>query len=180
MREVVGRQGLVNRTVEDVCRCCRGRRGPRRQRFKAFRCIAYRTDPQDVHATQPEAEQGHSRLLADRKSLLQSRKQPRASRLIRRTDPAPQSEAPSDTCKPPSRLLQRSQSIKTSTQGLTRSTDTLRKTRGASDKASKLPKQANDRVRQRSKNGAANKRFSQEAGKLSRKDWQVAHAFQAA
>lgn len=175
MREVVGRQGLVNKTVEDVCRCCRGRRGFRRQRFTAFRCNAYRTDSQDVDETRPEAEQGHSRLLADRKSLLQSRKQPRTSRLIRRTDLAPQPEAPSDTRKPPSRLLQRSQSIKTTTQGLTRSTDTLRK-------SSKLPKQANERVRQRSEthDGAANKRFSQEAGKLSRKDWQVAHTTQPA
>ncbi len=177
MREVIGRRGLVanfklHKTVEGGHRCCQGRIRVKRQGTTALRCTAYRNGPEDVAETKQEPGQGRSRLLTDKKSLLQSHKQPRSSRLIRRTEAPPKTEAPSETQQPPSRLLQRSPSIKTATQGLS---STLRKSRGGTDKAGKPAKQSNDRVKQRhdTQNGSTNKRFSQEAGKLSKKDWQV-------
>ncbi len=182
MREVTGRRGLVanfklHKTVVGGHRCCQGRIRLKHQGTTALRCTAYRSGPEDVAETKQEPGQARSRLLTDKKSLLQSHKQPRSSRLIRRTEAPPKTEAPSETQQPPSRLLQRSPSIKTATQGLSRSTDTLRKSRGGADTAGKPAKQSNDRVKQRndSQNGSTNKRFSQEAGKLSKKDWQVQH-----
>lgn len=181
MREVTGRRGHVgnfklHKTVVGGHRCCQGRIRLKRQGTTALRCTAYRSGVEDVAETKQEPGKARSRLLTDKKSLLQSNKQPRSSRLIRRTEAPPKTEAPSET-QPPSRLLQRSPSIKTATQGLSRSTDTLRKSRGGADTAGKPAKQSNDRVKQRndSQNGSTNKRFSQEAGKLSKKDWQVQH-----
>ncbi len=176
MIELTGRQGLVasfelHGTVVGVCRWCR--RPAKRQRSAPFICTAYRTDPQEVSETKQEAGQARSRLLSDRQPLSQSQRQrPRAGRLIRRTEEPAQPEA---TQQPPSRLLQRSKAIQTTSQGLTRSTDTLRRTRSGNEKASQTAKQSNDRTKPRSprSNGSTNTRFSQEAGKLSQKDWQV-------
>lgn len=175
MREVIGRQGLAANfelygTVGGVCRWCPRRlRQSKRSHYTPFRCTVYRADPQDVPDTKQEVGQARSRLL-DRNSLSQPQKQQRGGRLIRRTEPPPEPEASRGSQQPSSRLLQRSPSLKNTTKGLTRSTDTLRRSKDGNTKAGSV-KQLNDRAKQQ--NASTNTRFSQEAGKLSQKDWQV-------
>ena len=175
MREVIGRQGLAANfesygTVGGVCRWCPRRlRQSKRSHYTPFRCTVYRADPQDVPDNKQEVGQARSRLL-DRNSLSQPQKQQRGGRLIRRTEPPPEPEAPRGSQQPSSRLLQRSPSLKNTTKGLTRSTDTLRRSKDGNTKAGSV-KQLNDRAKQQ--NASTNTRFSQEAGKLSQKDWQV-------
>lgn len=175
MPELTGRQvhslGLKSQARVQTCsRCCRGSAVKRKRPTYA----AYRSESETVE--QREAPP-RSRLLSARKRPQQQEPPPSRSRLFRRTEtpPVPEAETVREEKAPRAgRLLQRSQPIKTTSSGLTRATDTIRRAQQEKDLATKELKQTSVKNQQPDRRNVLNNtRFSQEAGRLSQKDWQV-------
>lgn len=172
MPELTGRQVRLQsfkpqERVQTCCRCCR-RSAVKRKRIT---CAAYRSD------LEQKDEQGkapaRSRLLSAR-TRPQQQAPPSRSRLFRRTETPPVPEPEEKAPRTAGRLLQRSQPIQTASNGLTRATDTVRRAQQDKGVATKEAKQTNAKHKQSDRRNVFNNpRFSQEAGKLSQKDWQV-------
>ena len=142
----------------------------KRKAPEPFLCTSYRIESEDAIPAKKDAGPPRSRLLVDRTRSAQQKPPSPRGRLIRRTEtpPVPEREAPSTS----GRLLQRSQPITTTTNGLKRATDTVRKSKQGSSAAKAQQSDAKSQQSDR-RNASTNTRFSQEAGKLSQKDWQV-------
>ena len=176
MPELTGRQVRVlclNSQERAQSRCLGYRRRAAIKR-KRTACTAYRNDS-DQKSEQQQQQQGvaRSRLLSARTRPKQQEPPAPRGKLFRRseTPPVPVPEREEETPSTSGRLLQRSKPISTTSNGLTRATDTLR--RSQQDKEVSQDVAFDGKHKQSDKRKAANKRFSQEAGKLSPKDWQV-------
>lgn len=173
MPELTGRQVRVLCLVsqERVQSRCLGYRRRAAIKRKRTACTAYRNDlEQNPEQQQQQQAVARSRLLSARTRPKQQEPPAPRGKLFRRseTPPVPVPEREEETPSTSGRLLQRSKPISTTSNGLTRATDTLR--RSQQDK--EVPQNVTlDRKHRQS--DKRNKRFSQEAGKLSPKDWQV-------
>ena len=144
----------------------------KRKRAAAFSCKSYRSEPEETSPAHKPRGPARSRLLSERTRTQQATPTPSRGRLIRRTETPPEveREAPQNS----GRLLQRSQPITTTTKGLTRSTDTLRKSKqGISASKHSEPQDSAKQNEPAQSKVSTHTRFSQVAGKLSQKDWQV-------
>ena len=172
MLELTGRQVRLQsqQRAQSSCLWLRRRSAVKRRTARLLLCTSYRIEDQDAVPAEQDVGPPRSRLLVDRTRPAQQKPPSPRGRLIRRTEqpPAPKREAPQTS----GRLLQRSEPITRTANGLKRATDTLRKTK---QNASAAKTQHSDAKPQQSerRNASTNTRFSQEAGKLSQKDWQV-------
>lgn len=173
MPELTGRQvrllGLKPQDRVQTCgRCCR-RSAVKRKRVT---CAAYRSELE--HTIEQGEAPARSRLLSARRRQQHQEPPPSRSRLFRRTQTPPLPEPEEKAPRAVGRLLQRSQPIKTASNGLTRVTDTVRRAQQDKGVAINEAKQTNAKHKQSDRRNVLNNpRFSQEAGKLSQKDWQV-------
>ena len=139
---------------------------------KRAACTAYRNDLEQG-SEQPQVP-ARSRLLSARARPKQQEPPAPRGKLFRRAEtipvavPEPEEEAPSTS----GRLLQRSKPIGTTSNDLTRAMDTLRKSQQDKGVARKVTLDAKQK-RPDKRKAVNNTRFSQEAGRLSQKDWQV-------
>ena len=174
MLELTGRRvrllGLKSQgQVQSRClRCCR-RSAPKRERAA---CTAYRNDLEQT------SEQGkapaRSRLLSAKTRPQQQEAPSQRGRLFRRTQTSPVPEPDEEAPRASGRLLQRSKPISTTSNGLTRATDTLRRSQQDKNAVRTATQQSDAKHKRLDKRVPSNQiRFSQEAGKLSQKDWQV-------
>ena len=179
MPELTGRQvrllGLSSQEpVQSRClRCCRTSSVKR----KRAACTAYRDDLEQ-NSAQHQAP-ARSTLLSARTRLKQQDPATPRNKLFRRAETppvpvlepeedAPEEDAPSTS----GRLLRRSKPIGTTSSGLTRATATLSRSQQDRGIAQKVTLDAKHKQPDKRK-AWNNTRFSQEAGRLSQKDWQV-------
>lgn len=175
MPELTGRQvrllGLNSPepTQSRCLRCCRHSAVKR----KRAACTAYQNDLEQQTAQQQGP--ARSRLLSARTRQRQQEPTTPRGKLFRRaeTPPVPVSEPREEEAPSTSdRLLQRSKPLGTTNNGLTGPTDTLKSSQQDKGIARKVTLNVKHQRPDKRKAGN-NTRFSQEAGRLSQKDWQV-------